>query len=139
MRGRKLRSSVNWQQALNQKGVRHRDVKKTFVYISKPWNLSQREHARKEKQVVSCRIRKSTSLIWKLSPRIANNVKRVIQLVSICVACFHYNTKSTRQRKVKIHSVPSVVCYRIPATMTEGSAGFSPNREIIIFTGFPIS
>ena len=140
MRGRKLRSSVNWQQTLNQTGVTHRGVKITLVYVSKPWSLSQREHALKETQVVSCRIRKSTSLIWKLSPRIANNVKRVIQLVSMSVACFHYNTKSTRQRKVTIRSVPRVsVFYRIPATMTEGSAGFSLSREIIIFTVFPIS
>jgi hypothetical protein len=111
-----------------------------LVFVWKPWSLLQREHARKETQVVSCRIRKSTSPIWKLSPRIANNVKRVIQLVSMCVACFHYNTKSTRQWKVTITSLPRVVVfYRIAATMTEGSAGFSPSRKIIIFTGFPIS
>jgi len=113
MRGRKLRSSVNWQQALNQTGVRHRGINKTFVYISKPWSLSQREHGRKEKQVVSCRIRKSTTLISKISSRIASNVKRVIRLVSTCVVCFHYNTKSIRQRKLTINSVPVLLCFTV--------------------------
>jgi hypothetical protein len=33
IRGRKLRSSINWQQALNQTGVGHRGAKKTLVFV----------------------------------------------------------------------------------------------------------
>jgi hypothetical protein len=36
MRGRKLRSSVNWQQALNETGVRHRGVKKALCIYQNP-------------------------------------------------------------------------------------------------------